>query len=1219
MDLIRWAITKPVSVTVGMILLVMFGLIGLRSIPIQLTPSVDAPVITITTSWPGRSPEEIVDEIAQEQEKRLKNVPNLRNMTSTSSEGQCEVSLEFYLNADINRALQEVSDSLREVPAYPEEVDQPVIKAAEGSAQNAIAWIMVDLDDAGRAAFPDFDISTLFDAVDKEVRPAVERIEGVAECNIYGGREREVRVLLDPIKLAQRGLSHLDIIRALRAENRNTSAGSIAEGKRDYRIRVLGQFTRAEDVLDTIVAYRAAESTSSSAVETQPSTMLAGSEGTLKPVYVRDIGEVEFGHAKVRAFVRSRGVPCLAMNVVRKGNANSMEIMRELRARLAEIQTDLMPKLHPLAGPHLRIRQVYDETVYIQSAIDLVKNNLWEGGILASIVLLIFLRSIVSTGLVAIAIPLSVIGSFLVLLLAGRTLNVISLAGLAFSVGMGIDNAIVVLENIDRRRKLGDPPMQAAYRGAREVWGAILASTLTNVAVFIPIITIREEAGQLFRDIALAATASVFISLFVAITVLPSAAARLLRRDNPRNPRSAFGRARTVWHDLFGLARLLAALTRRFATFMLWLMTGWRSWTLRPAIIAGMTIISLVGAIRLMPPLDYLPAGNQNLVFGFLLLPPGYSVEQQQRIALRVEAVARPYWEADLSKPETVNALPPIQRMSFGPSTPSNPFDPVPIDNIFVVGFSGAMFAGATSQDPEQVIPVGTLLSNAMNTSPGAMGFASQTSSFGRGIGGGNTINVEIGGPDLDRVRRAAQFMATQGRPLFGFIRPDPQNYDLGQPENRIRVNQLGRQLELTPEAVGVAIRALFDGAFVDDFRLGSDTVDMVLLPRGGRLVSRDQLASLPIATPGGRIVPLDSVVDVVESSAPQSILRIEELPAVRLIISPPPGKPVAEVMQDIRDSMISPAEKAGLLDASMRVRLEGTAAKLDDVRAALFGKKPADAAPTALQRVSNSVVLGIGIAGLAAGIYALTRRRSRASVYGALAAVALAGMIALLFYNAAWQPQLLFARFVWALAVTYLLMCALYESFLYPLVIMFSVPLAVVGGFLGLSIVHHYTRATPTIPTQNLDVLTMLGFVILVGIVVNNAILLVEQAINLMHPERLGDIAKDEKPLPPLEAIAESIRTRVRPIFMSTLTSVCGTIPLAAYPGAGSEMYRGMGAVLIGGQLVSTLFTLILVPLAFSLLVDLQAGFRSTFLPSAGKQALSVNAFPAPATLPGA
>lgn len=1188
MDPVRVSVQRPVAVTVGALLVVIFGLIGLAYIPIQLTPTVDRPIVRVTTSWPGRSPEEIVDSITCEQEKRLKNVSGLRSMRSLSREGQAEITLEFYLGTDLGRALLEINDALRQVPSYPPEVEEPVVKASEGASETAIAWIIIDLDPSARARFPDFDVATIWDALERDVKPYLERIEGVAEVNIYGGRPHEVRVLVDPWALARRGLTHADVVRALLAENRNVSAGTIVEGKRDYRVRLLGRFESPQDIAGTVIAYRDGH-----------------------PVYVRDVGQIEIGLEKPRGFVRSMGEPCLAMNVIRQTGANVMEVMAEVRRRLEVVRRDMLPRTHPVVGPHLRLRQVYDETTYISQALDLVTGNLVRGGALAALVLLLFLRSLRSTLVVALAIPIAVIGTFLVMLATGRTLNVISLAGLAFSTGMVVDNAIVVLENIDRRRSQGEPVGRAVIHGTWEVWGAILAGTLTTVAVFVPILTIREEAGRLFFDLTLALSTSVLLSLVVATTIVPTATAVLLGRqaETPRRLSKA--------RSLLGLAPRLARMTRAFARGLEYLMTGWRAWTVRPVVIVLLTGASLAGAAFLMPPADYLPTGNRNLVFGGLMIPPGLSVDQQKRYAERIEARIGPYLRARLEDPASIAHLPPIPRMiGIGPDGRPimGTFDPVPVENFFVAGFGGGMFAGATSQDPQRVIPVGALLTDAMNALPDAYGGARQVSLFGWGVSAGGAISVEIAGPDLSRVRAAAKFVFGQlfADPAFGRgrVQPDPRNFDLTQPEWRLRLTQTGRELGLRTEDLAPAVRGLFDGAFAGEFLLDGRTVDIKLYPREGSLLDKEQLPDIPIVAPNGQVVPLGTVVAIHPAGAPQEILRIEELPAVTIRVNPPPDVPLGAAMERVETGVLAQARAAGLLDDSMRVRLEGTAAKLEDVRAALLGA-PSEARtePALWQRGLR----GAGVAAIALGLIAsgmaLVRLWRRTGIprplapppralWSAVPAALLLGLlIGSVLITVGSHPQMLLARFTWTVLVTYLLLAALFESFVYPLVVMFSVPLGLVGGFAGLHLVHTWTLRDPTIAPQQFDVLTMLGFVILVGTVVNNAILLVVQARHFMGESRVED---DEEwtALPPASAIAEAVRTRVRPIFMTTLTTIGGSLPLVLAPGAGSEMYRGLGAVVVGGLLISTLFTLVLIPLVFSVAVEMVQAARTVFRP---------------------
>lgn len=1168
MDIIRLAISKPVGVAVAVILLVMFGLIGLGAIPVQLSPNVDEPIINVTTGWPGRSPEEIVDRITKEQEEVLKNVENLKSMRSTTSESGAGITLEFYLGTDIDRARQEVSDALRRVPDYPEDVTEPVIQTTEGSDENALAWIMIELPPDAQAQFPDFEIATLLDEFDREVKPFLERIPGVAKVNIFGGRPRELRVLVDPVALAQRGITYGELISVLRSENRNIAAGSVPEGKRDFRVRVMGKYTSPEDVLRTVIAYR---------------------DG--KPVHVSDVAQVELGFARQRGFVRSVNGDSLAMNVIRQTDANVKDLMAELKIRLAEVQRDIVPYLHPEVGPYINLRQVYDETTYIDSAISLVTQNLWIGGAIAAGVLLIFLRSFVATGVIALAIPISIIGTFLVLLGLGRTLNVVSLAGLAFAVGMVVDNAIVVLENIDRRRGMGEGPVTAAYRGGREVFGAILAATLTTVAVFIPVLTIEEEAGQLFRDISLAIVASVTLSLIISITVIPSACALWLPAHT--RAKNAFKRG---FQSLFGLAPLMARVVDAGGNVMLWLMTGWRAWTLRPAIIVLMTVASLLGAYSLMPAMDYLPAGNRNLVFGGLLIPPGYSLEQTSLIADRIETEIRPYYEAGVDDSIDIASLPPIQRRSFT-GEPVAPFEPVAVENYFIGSFDGGMFIGATSNNEDVVIPIGQLATNSMGNIPDAFGGASQASLFGRGIGGGNSINIEISGPNLDQVTAAAGMMMGLAGQRYGYgdVRPNPANFNLAQPEWQIRVTDVGLELGLRPDSVGQVVRGLVDGVFVADYSHNGENIDMVVLPIGGRLSSKEQIRNIPIVTPQGSVLPVDALVEVSPAAAPQSIQRIEELPSVTIGVTPPKGEALETVMRDIREHVIKPTEEAGMLGGAMRVRLEGTAAKLDEVRASLIGRPSIDGQLAPWQRAVGVFAAVIAVIGAAVGAFALIRsltRRDAQFAYGAVGALLLGLVIAGAVFLFGAAPELMTARMVWALLVTYLLMCALFESFLYPLVIMFVVPLAIVGGFIGLSIVHSATAKNPLIATQQLDVLTMLGFVILIGVVVNNAILIVHQSLNFMR----GFTGDDEgaEPLPPLEAIAAAVRARMRPIFMSALTSVGGMLPLVLFPGAGSELYRGLGSVVVGGLLVSTVFTLILCPLLFSLVLQMSDGLKA-------------------------
>ncbi len=493
MKLVDVAIKNPVTVVVGVILLVMFGLIALFRIPVQLTPNVDKAEITVNTIWSGASPQEVEREIVDEQEDVLKSVEGLVEMKSESFYGRGRVTLKFQVGTDPDIALLKVSNNLSQVPEYPDEAEEPVL-VSSGSEQNAIAWIVLE-----RLSGDNTGIATEYQFVKDFVKPRFERIPGVAESEIYGGVEPEMQVIFDPNALAAHRLTIAEVAAALNRENENISAGDFDEGKRRFIARTVGQYQAPDDVANVVIKY------------------INGA-----PIYIHDVAEVRLGYAKPAATVHEKDRPTIAVNCKRQTGANVIQVMKGVREAIVELNAGLLKERG------LRLRQVYDETEYIESAIDLVRQNLFVGGTLAVLVLLLFLRSINSTLIIATAIPISVVGTFLMMTFFGRNINVISLAGLAFAVGMVVDAAIVVLENIDRHRGLGKSRVEAASTGTSEVWGAVLASTLTTMAVFIPVVYVKEEAGQLFKDIAIAISCAVALSLVVSITVIPTFAAKIL-------------------------------------------------------------------------------------------------------------------------------------------------------------------------------------------------------------------------------------------------------------------------------------------------------------------------------------------------------------------------------------------------------------------------------------------------------------------------------------------------------------------------------------------------------------------------------------------------------------------------------------------------------------------------------------------------------------------
>ncbi|MHC4997179.1 MAG: efflux RND transporter permease subunit, partial [Planctomycetota bacterium] len=463
------------TVTVGALLIVLAGLISVVQIPIQLTPNIETLIVSVRTRWNGASPQEIENEVIRRQEDRLQAIPGVEKMLSNCYMGSGEVVLEFGIDTPKSEAMREVSDRLREVTNYPADMDQPEVRALNPQDRDPIFRFHIISTD------PNYDVRWLGDYCEQQLIPELERVPGISEVEVRGEFIREVHVEVDPLGLARHGLTYRKLIDTLRLQNRSGSAGRLAEGKKDIRLRAVGRYESLEQIRNELLS--------------------APGEPVVR---VKDVAEVKLTFREPERLARASGVNAITFSGAKDPGANIMEVMDDFKKRLEYIKTVMLPAEAKRLGLNgeFKLEMTVDQTVYINRAIDLVQQNLWLGGSLAILVLLCFLRSARSTLVIAIAIPVSVIGTFVAMTVLGRNINVISLAGLAFAVGMVVDNAIVVLENIDRHRKMHEGPSDASYRATKEVWGAILASTLTTVAVFIPVLTVKEEAGQLFRDIA---------------------------------------------------------------------------------------------------------------------------------------------------------------------------------------------------------------------------------------------------------------------------------------------------------------------------------------------------------------------------------------------------------------------------------------------------------------------------------------------------------------------------------------------------------------------------------------------------------------------------------------------------------------------------------------------------------------------------------------------
>jgi HAE1 family hydrophobic/amphiphilic exporter-1 len=947
-------------------------------------------------------------------------------------------------------------------------------------------------------------MQTLQDFANDRVKPILDRVKGLSEVNILGGREREVQIHFDPLLLAERSVSIPQLISVLQRENTNISAGALAQGKSDIRVRTVGKFDSPEKIGNIIIK-----------------------NDDTGIVYMKDICTVSITYKERTTFVRSNGKTVLALNFQKEADANVMQVMQNLKAEVVKINApggvlDNYAQKNHMKGK-LELKQVVDQTVYIDQAFDLVKGSALEGSVIAAIFLFIFLRSFAAVGVIAISIPISVVGAVIGMIVLGRTINVISLAGISFAVGMVVDNGIVVLENIFRHQEMGKSKFKAALDGTIEVNLAVLASTLTTLLVFIPILLIQEVSGQLLRDISIAIVISVGLSYIVSITVVPCAAALFLKTKSKSTSEEV-------------QAKESSAMLYRF---IYWL-NG--SYLYRIILVLFFTLGSFWGILKMMPPIDYLPSGNRNMVLGIMATPPGYSMDHLEDLGKRVENNIKPFWEAspknqskESDKIDRRYEIPYMVPQKVKLDEKGNPIPappifkmvkPAPIDDYFLVCFNGMLLHGATSSDPKKVADLVPLFFNAsgQNVIPGVYGFAFQFPLFRMGGSSGGAIKVDITGSNLEEVNQSAlMFMLNlMSDENYGMMRtrPNPANFYLPSPELQMIPNLKSlSENQLTVADLGKIMQASSDGILIGDYELDGELLDLKLLSKNSvNQKSIDNLKDTKILSPNGSIISLDSVATLNWTNAPEEIKRVNRQRAVTLEVTPKPGVPLQEAINDLNKKIME-LKKSYLIKPGVEVNLAGSASKLEEVKEALLG---------------NGTIKG-----------------------------------------------LITSALFLALVVVYLLMVVLFQSWIYPLVIMFTVPLATFGGFIGLYLVNYWSKLDRYMPVQNMDVLTILGFVILAGVVVNNAILIVEQTLNFqkLHPEKGHRVA-----------ISLGVQSRIRPIMMSMLTSVGGMLPLVIIPGSGSELYRGLGAVVVGGFLVSTVFTLVLIPALLGLVFDIQA-----------------------------
>ncbi|MFZ9037067.1 MAG: efflux RND transporter permease subunit [Gammaproteobacteria bacterium] len=1023
------------TVIVGVV--VVLGIVATFRVPVQMIPDLDVRTVQVRTSWPGATPQDIEKEILIEQEEYLRSIPSLQRIEATASSGQARVELEFPAGVDINETLIRVNNALSQVPSYPDTVNQPRIFAESFSSNSFMYFRVAPLDGNPRG----LDMDMMRDFVSDNVRTRMETVEGVSSVEVWGGADRQVQILLEPAALAERGLTVADVRSALRERNRDVTGGKLEAGKRSYLLRTIGRFDDIESLGELILARR----------------------GDLV-IRLGDVARVRLDHFEVAREAFVNGKPVLFLAVNRELGSNVIEIKDAMFEEVERINAELLAN----AGMELRLNAT--DTVYVEQSIATVWRNLALGAVLATLVMFLFLRSGRMTLVGVIGIPICTIAAFLGLLLAGRTINVISLAGVAFSIGMTLDNTIVVLESIEWERRKGLKRLQAAITGVRRVWPAVLASTLTTVLVFIPIIFIEEEAGQLYGDIAVGVSATILVSMLVAITVVPTATANFALRDDPGSGAVKSAAAAGSMRGLLAGINWLVDTSLRRAVVML--------------VTAGLSVAIIVG---LTPPAEYLPPGEEPKVFGRMNAPPGYNLPTMREIGYGVQDYFLPYLEDEPGEFERGETVVPA------------------LDYLIISIRASGLFLIAEPKDKSQVDALMDAIDAKYGEYAGMRSFTTRGSIITSNNGGTRSINLDISGPELEPIYAAATAAYNRSQEVFDKprIRANPATLSLSQPLIEIRPNwERAAEFGMNTADIGFTVAALTNGAFVDEFFLADDKIDMYIYSGSGPDASPQGLTDMPVYTRGG-VVPLSSIANVVETVDTSTVRRIDGRRTVTLSIIPPESVALETGVDIVREDVLGYLRSSGAIPANVSVDISGASDQLEATQKSLTG------------------------------------------------------------------------NYLVALILVYLVMVAIFTHWGFPLLIMTTIPLGVAGGIAGLALMNFVGSSLPLLGLgavhQPFDMISMLGFLILMGTVVNNPILIVHRAAD--NYRSLGMNA--------VEAVQEAVESRLRPIAMSAITTIFGLAPLVFIPGEGTELYRGVGAIVLFGLAGAAVVTLSFLPAA--------------------------------------
>ena len=1105
MNIVEAATRRRVTVGMVTLTLVLFGLIALSGLKVNLLPDLSYPTLTVRTEYEGAAPLEMENLISQPVEEAIGVVKNLRKIHSVSRTGQSDVILEFAWGTNMDQAGLDVRDKL-DVLQLPLEAKKPVLLRFNPSTDPIIRLAL----SAGKTDVSEAELKQLRRFADDELKKRLEPTPGVAAVKVGGGLEDEVEVELDQQRLQQLGLNAADVVKRLSDENVNVSGGRIESGSQRYLVRTVNQFGTLEEMRNLLVK--------------------VDSNGV--PVHLRDIAQVRQGYKEREGIVRVDGHETIELAIYKEGDANTVSVAANVRKQLDRLTcAQVKEGCTPVLPANAKLDTIDDQSIFIQSSLDDVRFDAIIGGILAIVIIFFFLSDVRSTLIIALSLPISLIATFFFMGQFGVSLNVMSLGGLALATGMVVDDSIVVLENIARMREQGMGILEAAVKGAREVSMAVIASTLTTVAVFFPLVFVQGVAGQLFRDEALTVTFAMLISLIVAMTLIPMLAslkgrAPLAYREEERSPgwqpTGRFGKelksvTTPVSRGIGWIPRSIAFLSVRAVRGLRWLIftplafvgryamkpynAAARSYhgflpkaLAHPFAVLGFAAAMFAASVALIPTLgmDLIPSLAQGRFEMTVNEPPGTALVDTDKLVAELQRKS---------------ASDPNIALIYGVSGTGTRLDASPTESGENIARLLIVLKPGVGEKGERAAT--DALRAAMATHAGSeVKFARpQLFSFA------TPLEVELRGYDLASLEKAGKKLSTlmNASPRFADVKSTVEG---GYPEIQIHFDQeRAAALGLTTKQIADQVVNKVRGSVATRYTFRDRKIDVLVRAQADQRGTVDDIRNLIVgystqgaaattaagsstttaatttggtaATTNGAPIRLSSVADVVATEGPSQIHRVSQ-------------------------------ERVAIVSANLHYGDLGTA--VNEVRK-LIRDNP-----------------------LAAGVTTHIGGQSEeldASVKSLVFALAL------------------------AIFLVYLVMASQFESLLHPFVIMFSIPLALVGAVLALKITF-----TP------LSVVVFIGLIMLAGIVVKNAIVLIDR-VNQLREEGVDKIG----------ALVQAAESRLRPISMTTLCTLLGFMPLAISIGDGNEVRAPMAIAVIGGLLVSTLLTLIVVPVVYNLL----------------------------------